>query len=344
MAPLSLYASFYSSLFKSLLSLVFARLYTPQRPPPRDLSGQIAIVTGANSGIGLSIATSLSSQGAIVYLACRSLERGNAAAAQVTQKVGEKSADRVHCWKLDTSDLDSVRAFCEKWKQEGKKIDMLVHNAGIASPPTGGATTNKDGLELVYATNFLGSFLMTHLLEESLSRDARVVFTSSTGSYSGATILAEKEATMTGTGGASVYGRSKALQVLFAHTLQRHFDSDARHERSAHAFTPGFTSTPIFGKFDVTLGTWLSNPLFAVLKVTEKYVAVDTDEGAKTGAWLASAGDTVAGGNYWEWMTRRVSIVDLLQGAMGEAKFWPAVREQWERWEKDTNTRWEVDL
>lgn len=342
MAPLSLYTSFYSSLVKSVLSLLLARLYTPQRPPARDLSGQIAIVTGANSGIGLSIATSLARQGATVYLACRNPQRGHAAVELVTSKVGGKSSECVHCWELDTSDQASVHAFCEKWKKEGRKIDMLVHNAGIGGPPAGAAPTSRDGLELVYATNFLGSFLMTHLLEQSLSNDARVVFTSSTGSYSGISILADTDTQITA--GAALYGHSKALQVLFAQALQRHFDRARDNERTTHAFSPGFTSTPIFGKFDFSFHTWYSNPIFAILKLTEKYVAVNTDEGAKTGAWLASSGHALQGGRYWEQMICRTSVVDFLRGTMGEAKFWAAIDKQWKKWERDAKVNWETDF
>jgi NAD(P)H-hydrate repair Nnr-like enzyme with NAD(P)H-hydrate epimerase domain len=106
MAPLSLYLAFYISAAKSVLSLAFARLYTPQSPPPRDLSDQIAIVTGGNSGIGLSIATSLAKQGATVYLACRNLEKGDAAVKSIVSQIGSEGKQRIFCWKLDTSNLD----------------------------------------------------------------------------------------------------------------------------------------------------------------------------------------------------------------------------------------------
>ena len=118
-SPAAIYLSFYSSLFKSICALVFARLYPSQTPPPRNLSGQTAIVTGANSGIGLSIATALARQGATVYLACRSTERGSAAVTEVVAKAGADSRTRVFCWKLDVGDLQSVRAFCERWRSEG---------------------------------------------------------------------------------------------------------------------------------------------------------------------------------------------------------------------------------
>jgi NAD(P)-dependent dehydrogenase (short-subunit alcohol dehydrogenase family) len=232
MAHVAVYIAFYTSLIKSLFSLVFARLYTSQCPSKRDLTGQIAIMTGANSGIGLSIATQLARQGATVYLACRSLDRGGKAVDEIVSKVGGKSAGKVHCWKLDTSDLASVHTFCAKWTQEGIKIDMLIHNAGIASPPPATPSTTKDGKDLVYVTNFLGSFLMTCLLESNLTSDARVVLTSSTGHYSGAHLLqpptsAVKSSrfqalksyiykTLKLTSSAPAYAHSKAAQVLFA--------------------------------------------------------------------------------------------------------------------------------
>lgn len=303
--------SFYKSLAKSLFSLVFARLFRPQQIPTRDLTGQTAIVTGANSGIGLSIAVALAKQGAAVCLACRNADRGAAAVDYVIAHCDEGGKARVSCRILDVGDLSSVRIFCQQWKQEGTKTDMLVHNAGIAAPPTGSATKTNEGLGIMYTTNFLGSYLMTHLLESSLSRTARVVLTSSTGSYSAAAYFLHREASgslrstdpdivaqisakgkailgIKAQSSAPAYSLSKAQQVLFAALLQEHFDahaSTANREtcRTAHAFTPGFTSTAIFGKFDVTWQTWLTNPLFAVLKTTEKWIAVHTDEGAKTG-------------------------------------------------------------
>ncbi|KAF9693228.1 hypothetical protein EKO04_008603 [Ascochyta lentis] len=366
MPTLSVLYSFYTSLVKSLLSLVFARVYNPQVVPTRDLTGQTAIVTGANSGIGLSIAVALASQGATVCLACRNPDRGAAAVDHVVAQSGDKSKGRVTCRILDVGDLSSVRLFCQNWTQECTKIDMLVHNAGIAAPPAGSSINTKEGLELMYKTNFLGSFLMTHLLETQLSPTARVVMTSSTGSYSAtahflhgvartkrpsapgvlARITAKGKAILGLEVGSSApaYGLSKAQQILFASLLQQRFDAQVfncvgdKSYRTAHAFSPGFTSTAIFGKFDVTWQTWLTNPLFAILKITEKYVAVDTDEGAQTGAWLATWGDEIGkrrqGGAYWERMEERTSLV----GMMDEKR----KTDEWKAWENDAAVIWDI--
>ncbi|KAF1912918.1 hypothetical protein BDU57DRAFT_339175 [Ampelomyces quisqualis] len=361
MAPSEIYKSFYTSLFTSLWALVFARLFTPQRVSKRDLSGQVAIVTGANSGIGLSIATQLARQNATVYLACRSVDRGRKAAEDIVSRVGEKSEGKVHCWELDTSSLTSVRRFCDRWIQEGNEIDMLVHNAGIASPPANSPTATKDGKDLVIVTNFLGSFLMTHLLEPHLSNTARVVLTSSTGHYSATRLLqpAPSPHPQTflsnlrkcigtklnlGSSSAPAYAHSKAQQVLFAHLLQRRFSSDSDHQCSAHSFTPGFTSSAIFGKFDVSWRTWLTNPIFAVLKATERYVAADTDQGSRTGSWLAAEGAAHGGGGYWEWQVKRTSLVEFLRGVLGEEEFMKRSREEWGRWEEGVEIEWDMGV
>lgn len=366
MSTLGVMYSFYLSLAKSLLSLVFARFYKRQDVPTRDLTGQMAIVTGANSGIGLSIATALAKQGATVCLACRNPDRGTAAVEHVVSQCDIKSNGRVFCMILDVGNLSSVHEFCQIWEREGKKIDILVHNAGIAAPPMGSSTKTEGGLGIIYTTNFLGSFLMTHLLEAHLTPKARIVMTSSTGSYSAAAHLLNNESSTTkpqapgilariisngkaivgldAEGSTQAYGLSKAQQVLFASLLQHHFNihshgpSSDNIYRAAYAFTPGFTSTPIFGKFHVTWQTWLTDPLYAVLKFTQKYVAVDTNEGAKTGIWLATWGDEIGkkgqGGTFWERMEKRTSLVDIMDDRRK--------RDQWKTWERDSGVVWDI--
>ncbi|KZM18632.1 oxidoreductase [Ascochyta rabiei] len=241
--------SFYTSLAKSLFCLVFARVYKRQVVPTRDLKGQTAIVTGANSGIGLSVAVARTSQGATKCLAFRNPDRGAAAVDHVVVKCGDKSRERVTCTILDVGDLGSVHSFCQSWVQEYTKIDMLVHNAGIAAPPAGSSIKTNEGLEIMHTTNFLGSFLMTHLLEPHLSSRARVVITSSTDSYSAIAHFAYDVARTEGitapglftqliarskailgleaASSAPAYGLSKAQQVLLASLLQQRLTAPA---------------------------------------------------------------------------------------------------------------------
>ena len=380
MAPLSLYLSFYSSAFTGVLNLLFARLYTSQAPPPRNLTGQTAIVTGANSGVGLWIAVHLARQGADVCLACRSQERGDAAVSFIKSQLNSSSNSstaktngesitpgNVFCWQVDVSDMQSVRAFSSRWNTQGPEISMLVHNAGIADVPSGSRHFDEKGRHIVYITNVLGSFLMTHLLEQQLSANARVVFTSSAASYSGLdTFLLPRPPRVDDASGnmvvrlwrrvkkyigikdtaAAVYAQTKAQQILFASLLQKHFSASSVSSRKAHAFSPGFTQSPIFEKFDARWQTWLHDPGYMLLKLTEKSVATDTVEGAKTGAWLAACGgdDEIEGGKYWEWMTKEVSVVDFMREKMGEEAFRRKAVEVWKEWEADAGIKWEIAI
>jgi NAD(P)-dependent dehydrogenase (short-subunit alcohol dehydrogenase family) len=233
---------------------------------------------------------------------------------------------------------------------------MVVHNAGVGELPSGSRLADEKGIDVVFKTNFLGSFLMTHLLGPHLTSTARVVFTSSTGHYSaGKTVLHARPPKPQHTGilgtlksyliiqpsSAIPYSHSKAQQVLLAHLLQRHFSGT---RRTAHAFSPGFSSTPIFSTIPLSLQSWVSNPLFAVLKATEKWVALDADEGAKTGIWLASCGEEVEGGGYWDFGERRTSLVDLAKGQLGEEKFRERCEEVWRGWEEDAGCTWSIDV
>lgn len=219
----------------------------------------------------------------------------------------------------------------------------------------------------MYTTNFLGSVLMTHLLESNLSPTAKVVLTSSTGSYCAAAHFLQGEASgrvkalepgiiaqtlakdkailgLEAESSVPAYGLTKAQQMVFAAHLQGHFDAHAspasseRACRTAHAFTPGFTSTPILGKFDVTWQTWFTNPLFAMLKTTGKWIAVGTDEGAKTGPWLATWGNEIGkgkqGGVFWGRMQKRTSLIDLMDDNRKA--------DEWRTWERDAGIVWSV--
>ena len=379
MASVALYLSFFNGMLRTFFNIWFARLYPPQKPPQRDLSGQTAIVTGANSGIGLFIALRLAKQGATVCLACRNQERGDAAVSFIESQLrndagkpvnSDKTATKtgqVFCWKVDMGDMNSVRAFCEKWlardSSSSNTIDMLVHNAGIPDIPTGTRRLNDKGLDTVYATNVLGSFLMTHLLEHSLASNARIVFTSSGGHYAAHSLLFSARPPQPGSpppGSAAlprlvhtakqalglrqsavpIYSQTKAHQVLLAALLQTHFSA------SSPAYSPGFTASAIFSKVNMTWRTWLTDPIYAVLKATEKLVATQTDEGAKTGAWLAAYGgdQSIPGGGYWENMARRFSLVDFVKGELGDDEFKRRASAVWRVWEQDCGSAWDVRI
>ena len=125
-----------------------------------DLTGRLAVVTGANSGIGLGLTGQLARAGAEVVLAVRNREKGLAAIAGITAAQPDARLSLRH---LDLSSLASVAAFGDELRADGRPIDILLNNAGIMTPPQRDVT--EDGFELQFGSNYLGHFALTlHLL------------------------------------------------------------------------------------------------------------------------------------------------------------------------------------
>ena len=199
-----------------------------------SLAGTTAIVTGANSGIGWHTAAELARHGADVTLAVRSLDKGEAAAAQLR----EGAAGTVRVARLDLGSLASVQEFAEAW--EGP-LGLLVNNAGLMTPPRYRQTA--DGHELQFGTNHLGHFALTgRLLPALLAAPAsRVVTVSSIAHHQGrADVVDGNPADRYSP--TPAYGNSKLANLLFAFELQRRA-SLAGASLSSTAAHPGVAST-----------------------------------------------------------------------------------------------------
>jgi NAD(P)-dependent dehydrogenase (short-subunit alcohol dehydrogenase family) len=204
-----------------------------------DLGGVSAIVTGANSGLGLRTAVRLAEHGAEVVLACRSLDRGRAAMAALLSEVPTASAE---LRELDLADLASVRRFVAVWAD--RRLDLLVNNAGVMATPR---RVTVDGFELQLATNHLGHFALTGLLLPILMRGslaggpARVVTLSSfvhrIGRLHVNDLMREH-----GYSPWKAYGQSKLANLLFMRELQRRAD-DAAVRLASLAAHPGYAAT-----------------------------------------------------------------------------------------------------
>ena len=123
-----------------------------------DLTGKVAIVTGANSGIGYEMARALARQQATVILACRNQDKGAAAVRQIAL---EHPTAKAELMPLDLSDLAAVRRFADEFARHYQRLDLLINNAGIMEIPFG---KTADGFELQFGTNHLGHFALTGLL------------------------------------------------------------------------------------------------------------------------------------------------------------------------------------
>jgi NAD(P)-dependent dehydrogenase (short-subunit alcohol dehydrogenase family) len=200
-----------------------------------DLTGNLAVVTGSNSGVGLGAATRLAGAGASVVLAVRNETKGAAAAASITESVPGAS---VSVAALDLSSLDSVTAFADHLLERGTPIDLLINNAGVMTPPARYTTT--DGFELQFGTNHLGHFALTGRLLPLL-RKANVVTLASAAARFGRInfddLQSERRYRPMG-----AYAQSKLANLLFTFELERLSQSHGWGLRS-NAAHPGATHT-----------------------------------------------------------------------------------------------------
>jgi NAD(P)-dependent dehydrogenase (short-subunit alcohol dehydrogenase family) len=202
-----------------------------------DQTGRTVVVTGANSGLGLAAARALAAAGAEVVLACRNMEKGEAAVASIR---ADLPAASLVLETLDLSSLDSVRAFAERLSAGHESLDLLINNAGVMAPPR---HQTADGFELQLGTNHLGHFALTGLLLGKLQRrgDARVVTVSSTAHKMGRinfdNLQGERRYFRW-----SAYGQSKLANVLFALELERRLRAARSNVKSLVAH-PGYAST-----------------------------------------------------------------------------------------------------
>jgi NAD(P)-dependent dehydrogenase (short-subunit alcohol dehydrogenase family) len=208
--------------------------WTTERIP--DQSGRVAIVTGANSGLGRVTALELARKGAHVVLACRNLAKGEEARDAIAGESGAEPALE----QLDLASLHSVRDFAERMRVAHDGIDLLVNNAGIMATPR---RRTADGFELQLGTNHLGHFALTGLLIGSLEgrEDARVV-TVSSYAHRGGRIAFDN------LGGERryfrwrAYAQSKLANLLFALELQRRLEAAGSSVKSLAAH-PGYAAT-----------------------------------------------------------------------------------------------------
>ena len=249
-------------------------------PRPRALRGKVAVVTGANSGLGKSTAASLARLGATVHLVVRDLAKGRAAGDEIR---GEVPGAELVLHRCDVSDLASVRAFAAALRRSVERVDVLVHNAG-AMPPE--RVETSDGHEMAFSTHVLGPVLLTELLRPVLSAAhlSRVVIVSSGGMYAQKLPADDPEFAEGEYGGTASYARSKRMQVALTPLMQERWAADGI---AVHAMHPGWADTP---------GVVTSMPAFH--KVMGPLLR-DVETGADTIVWLAATEPPPGGGQFW---------------------------------------------
>jgi NAD(P)-dependent dehydrogenase (short-subunit alcohol dehydrogenase family) len=250
-----------------------------------DQAGRVAVITGANTGLGLETAKALAARGGSVVLAVRNLDKGKDAAATIA--AASAGAD-VTVQRLDLSSLDSVRRAADDLRATHDRIDLLVNNAGVMYTPR---RTTADGFELQFGTNHLGHFALTGLLLDRLlaATGSRVVTVSSVGHRIRSRIDFDDLNSERRYSRVAAYGRSKLANLLFTYELQRRL-AEAGSSTIAVAAHPGGSNTELVRNSPA--------PLRALNAVFGPLVAQSADMGALP--TLRAATDPAAlGGQYY---------------------------------------------
>jgi NAD(P)-dependent dehydrogenase (short-subunit alcohol dehydrogenase family) len=253
-----------------------------------DLTGKVAVVTGANSGIGKETAVALASMGATVVMAARNRGKGEAAATEVINRSG---SGRVVVGDLDLASFASIRAFASWLLSHYHHIDILVNNAGLIVDDR---QETAEGFEMMFGVNHVGHFLLTDLLKDRLieSGEARIVTVSSTAhrwAWKGLPkddLDAKKRFRSS-----NRYGVSKLANILFTLQLAERLQGT---KVTANCLHPGSIHSGFGGDGDTGLLGWF-------MKTFGRFVLKSPAKGARTTVYLCSSDDPharVSGGYF----------------------------------------------
>ncbi len=248
-----------------------------------DQTGRLAVITGANTGLGLETARELARAGATVVMAVRTPSRGEAAIDDI--RSDQPDAD-VRLQQLDLASLDSIRSAAEQLGEDHERIDLLINNAGVMYTPR---QETADGFEMQFGTNHLGHYAWTGLLVDRMLGvdDARIVTVSSVGHRIRSKIDFDDINAEQGYNRVNAYGRSKLANLLFTYELQRRLEA-ASAQAAALAAHPGGSDTELSRHVP---GARFAGPLFSLLAQSAAMGALPT---------LRAATDPAAsGGEYY---------------------------------------------
>jgi len=252
-------------------------------------SGRIAIVSGANSGLGYQTSLALASKGARVIMACRNLEKGELARQQILASGPEVEPE---LWQLDLASLDSVHKFADRYEAKFQKLDLLINNAGLMAIPY---SKTREGFEMQFGVNHLGHFVLSARLWPilSLTQASRLVQLSSLAHTFGKIrfqdIHWEKKYSKWG-----AYGMSKLANLLFIKELTRRIGFSGS-EVLATAAHPGYASTDLQAKGAKMKGSRTGAYLF---NLANSLVAQSATQGALPTLFAATEEGIKQGGYY----------------------------------------------
>lgn len=247
-------------------------------------NNSVAIVTGANSGMGKATSVELARTGAAVVMLCRNRARGEEALNEVRSLSGNNSIEMMVC---DLASQKSIENFCREFKKKYSRLDILVNNAGLM--PSKRHET-ADGYELQFGVNHLGHFLLTNRLLDMMiaSAPSRIVVVSS-GAHKAGKIHFEDVNLKKNYSSFKAYSQSKLANILFTHELAERLKGTGVTVNCLH---PGVVATGIGINRDTGLGKFIYRLTKLFMESPEKgagtaiYLAISPDVEGVTGKYF----------------------------------------------------------
>ncbi len=279
-----------------------------------DMTGQVVLITGGNTGIGKQTALELAEAGATVVITSRNRAKGESAAAEIREHTG---SDTVEVMDLDLARFESIRSFADEFLDRYDRLDVLVNNAGLTLSQR---SETEEGFETTFGVNHLGHFLLTDLLLARLqdSAPSRIVNVSSNahkGAKSGLDFddLQSRRRYRA----FDVYQKSKLANIYFTRELARRLEGTGV---TANALHPGMVASEFTQDGDtrglLSFGARLVRPF-----------AISVEKGARTSVYLASSPDVEGTSGQYFYKNRPVGTSNVAQDSDAARRLWEVSEE-----------------
>ncbi|WP_339269373.1 SDR family oxidoreductase [Paenibacillus sp. FSL R5-0470] len=276
------------------------------------MRGKIALVTGANSGMGLATTVELARKGAKVIMVCRNRQRGEEALAAAKQKSHSVDIELMLC---DLASLESIRSFAEEFTRKYPILDILINNAGVVTIKR---QLTKDGFEMDLGVNHLGHFLLTNMLLEPLkvAEQGRIVVVAS-GAYKIGALHYEDPTLARRFNPAKAYARSKLANILFTKELAARLQGTRVTVNCVH---PGAVGTNIGVNRETGFGK-------SILKLLS-YFFLTPEQGADTAIYLATESDLQEVTGQYYYRRKNQELTPRAQNKQEAQRLWQWSQEQ----------------